>query len=406
MRGFWHGVRWLLSPFDYFRAQGAGTWRARLPGLGEVLITGDPALLAEVMGHPELVGGKAHKALRATLGEDHLIVSWGAPHRERRRVVQQALQAFPRDELIEEVTRVEVSRYPAGSAFSLHEAGHRASLRIMLQGLLGPMSLAEEAPLLSAAEAFQGAFSNPLVLFLPWLRRDLGAWSPWGRLLRRRAELVRLLVAAVPKGDCMAARLRPHLDASGYANELLALLMFGHETTAASLSWCLAHAFERPSRAARIRDGDEVYALAFVQECLRVSPPVAQLTRVATAPLNLSGWRVEEGGVVMPAIPLAHLSLGEEFWPERFLGPPPAPTSYCPFGFGNRLCPGRAVALRQLTVMLMTLLRDFRWRLVDVSTRPRRHLFLVLPQGGVRVCRENGRGVTEVSRRDCRNADG
>lgn len=380
----WHGIRWLLSPYEYFRSGRLGlTWRASLPGLGRVLVSGDPALLGEVMAHPDLVGGRAHQALRATLGEDHLIVLWGAAHRERRRVVQQALRAFPRDELIAELTRQEVER--EGRDLSLHRAGHRASLRIVLQGLLGPMDAREEAPIVRSAERFARSFSSPLLLFVPWLRRDWGGWSPWGRLLRRRRELCQLLVAAVPRGDCMAARLRAELAPESYEVELLALLMFGHETTAGSLSWCLAHALQRPECAARVCE-DEGYALAFVQECLRVSPPVAQLTRVAESALKVGEWNVAEGEVVMPAIPLAHRSLGEEFEPERFLGgDAPSPPAYCPFGFGTRLCPGRAVALRQLTVMVRTLLRDFRWRAVDVSTRPYRHLFLVLPRGEVRV---------------------
>ncbi len=386
MKALWHGWRWLRQPYRYFHQEAlkkGPTWWAPLPGLGKVLISGEPRVLETVMQEPGLSGGKAHRALRATLGEDHLIVLSGADHRERRRVFLQALRVLPKPEMIAEITRQEFSKQPLNTPFSFHDVGHKASLRIMLFWLLGDQG-AKESELLEAAESFQESFGSSLLLYLPWLRKDWGPLSPWGRLLRRRRRLVRLLLEAPRAPDSIAVALESQLSPSGLADELLALLMFGHETTAATLSWCMAHVL-----AQGVPDGGKERALAFVQESLRVCPAVGQLTRVADRDLSVGEWQVPKGTVVMPAVSLAHESLGplQEFRPERFAEGSPPLSQYCPFGFGNRLCPGRAAALQQLTTMLQTVQKEFRLLAHGPVGGPARKLFLVVPRGGVRVVR-------------------
>jgi len=336
-------------------------------------------MLAQIMHHPQLSGGKAHRALRAVLGEGHLIVMSGPEHRRRSQLLRRVLTKFSEDDQVTRICREEWSQVRPGDRFCLYQSGHRISLKVILHALLG----ADPDPeLLKLSQQFQNSFSNSLLLFLPFLRRDWGPLSPWGRLLRRRERLQHALMERLlgASADCMASRLQSGL-AEDLPNELLALLMFGHETTAATFAWCCAHL--TPERQHRIAE-DTAYCDAFVEEALRLTPAVAQLTRTADCHLRLGSWEVAAGSVVMPAIPLAHhqCSQPESFSPERFLGASLPPQQYCPFGFGSRICPGKPMALRQLRVMLQTMVREFDFEIPASVPRPQRRLFLVLPRGG------------------------
>ncbi|MBT9585941.1 cytochrome P450 [bacterium] len=386
----WDAVSWLLHPYAYFQRQARRrglTWRAWLPGLGRVLMSGDPHILEQVIHHPHLAGGIAHRALRATLGEDHLIVMSGPAHRPRSLAVRQSLTAFSSDQEMARLTRQEFDQLPLGQPFSLHKVAHQASLRIMLNGLLGAD---QESAIVKLAQQFQASFSNPLLLFLPALQQDWGPYSPWGRLLRRRRRLQEALLQQLQHApqDCIGARLAQRVAAPSLPVELMALLMFGHETTAATFAWCFA--LLQPEAVRRIRDGDTRYTLAFIEESLRLCPAVGQLTRVAQQDLSLGPWQVPRGSVVMPAIPLAQQNFPDpqRFDPERFLRTAPPANHYCPFGFGERICPGKAMALRQLVVMLETVLQNYEIRLpLGYQPRPQRKLFLVVPQAGTPALR-------------------
>lgn len=380
--GLWHGAQLLFRPYPYFR-DARVTWTAPIPGLGKVLITADAGLVSEAARHPGLVGGRAHRAMRASLGDDHLIVMSGPEHRLRSRQVRRALQAFTSDAEMVEITRQEFARSPLNRPFCLQKIAHCASLRIILKGLVGR----DDAELVQRSQAFQASFSSPLVLFVEALRRDWGPWSPWGRLLRRRARLNEALLQAARTAppDSIAARLPPQT----WEYELLPQLMFGHETTAATFAWCFAMLYPEARRL--IANGDEAFTLAYVQECMRLCPPVAQLTRVATEEVRLGRHCLRPGQVVMPAIPGLHhhhWDRSDRLEPARFLQEAPDPHRYCPFGVGERICPGKPMALRQLVVMLQTVLQGFDIHpLPGYLPRPVRQLFLMAPSQGTPVLR-------------------
>ncbi|MFN8607316.1 MAG: cytochrome P450 [Vulcanimicrobiota bacterium] len=374
----WNGYQLLTRPYDFLRKEHDG-WVA-LPGMGRVLITGDGEMVARVARHPGLEGGRAHRAMRATLGDDHLIVMSGPQHRQRSRQVRRALTSFTSDAEVAGVTREEFGRIPLGRPISLQRVAHRASLRIILRGLVGR----DDPTLIKLSQDFQASFSSPLLLFINKLRMDLGPWSPWGRLLRRRARLQAALLQAAGQApaESIACRLPAHI----WPQELLPQLMFGHETTAATFAWCFALLY--PEARTRIAGGEEAFTLAYVQECMRLCPPVTQLTRTAVEEIELGPYRLTPGTVVMPAIPALHhrrWDQPERLRPSRFLEPVD-PHRYCPFGVGERICPGKPMALRQLVVMLQTVLQNFK---LDLLNRPRpvRQLFLVVPAGGTPVVR-------------------
>jgi cytochrome P450 len=217
---------------------------------------------------------------------------------------------------------------------------------------------------------------------------------------RRRADdldgredvLSTLLLARDEDGEAMTdAELR---------DELVTLLVAGHETTATGLAWAFDLLLHDGRVLTALREslaaGDDSYLDAVVKEVLRIRPVIPAVGRVVRGtPLELDGYTIPPGVEINPSIVVAHrrgdsYPAPERFRPERFLGPG-APDTYTwiPFGGGPRRCVGASFALFEMRAVVRRVLE--RTDLAATARRPdpieRRGITLV-PKAGVRVVQE------------------
>jgi cytochrome P450 family 110 len=233
-------------------------------------------------------------------------------------------------------------------------------------------------------------FAAPLgsLLGLPLFQIDLGNWSPWGRVVRLKREIDAILFAEFARRraqgvagrddvlslllDARDERGQPMTD-SALRDELLTLLVAGHETTAASLGWVFLRLLDRPHIVQRLRDelggwsgdarqiGQLPYLDAVLKEASRLDPVIPNIGRRLRAPLRLGGQDLPAGVVVAPCIYLTHRRPDlwpepERFDPERFLAARFNPNIFFPFGGGVRRCLGAAFATYEMKVVLATVL--------------------------------------------------
>jgi len=398
------GYRWLVDPYgllDEARRRQGLTFRIRLPVLGDVLMTGDPQLIAEIVSHKDLDGGKAVTALRAVLGQRSLIMLDGKAHAARHHMIAplfrgDALQAY--DELTVRQTRAVLAGLPCGKTFSLYPVLQRITLKVMVAAMFGEASgIAGVAE--ATVERFLNSFRNPLILFSPLLRVDLGAWSPWGRAVRNRrllCDIIRQQIRHGTKsstGETILARLGGQLCEEDVVEEVLSLLLFGHDTAAATMAWAFAHIYSHRDLVERIRDEEaspEAQSLlqASIKESMRLCPVVVHLSRTATADLRLGNFEVRRGQKVIPCTYLAQHNPEvfpdpDAFRPERFLNGQRYEHAYFPFGFGDRTCVGKPFAMRQMLLILSTAVRSANLELAPgYRPAPTRRLVLIVPGNG------------------------
>jgi len=268
-----------------------------------------------------------------------------------------------------------------------------------------------------------------IVVWMPFMRRDLGPLSPWRRFLRVRAEVDALLLdeirrrRAAPDLDERDDVLSMLLQARGedgeasrggtvgrdrrgehglspsekeLRDELITLLLAGHETTATGLAW----AFERLTRNPRVMtrllesldSDDDAYLDAVAKETLRARPVVYDVARKLGAPATIKGWTVPAGAFVVPSITAVHLLRGiydraDEFRPERFLeGDQPDSYSWIPFGGGRRRCIGAAFATMEMKAVLREVLLRLDVRAAHPKPeRQRLQNVTLVPAKGARV---------------------
>jgi cytochrome P450 len=176
-------------------------------------------------------------------------------------------------------------------------------------------------------------------------------------------------------------------------DQLMTLLMAGHETTATGLAWAFDLLFQAPAKLDRLReevagDGGNDYLDAVIKETLRIRPVVPFVGRELREQAELGGYRLPPGTVVMPAIYLTHTRPDVyprpyEFRPERFLEEGPDTFGWIPFGGGTRRCIGAAFAELEMRTVLSTILR--RATLRPASDRPQRMVrrnVTLSPRGG------------------------
>ena len=347
---------------------------------GRMVFLADPALVRQVFtGDTRVfhVGGVRSRILGPLLGTHSLLLLDEDEHMRERKLMLpafhgEALRRYP--ELIEEIAEASVRSWPVGKPIALRPRMQGITLEVILRLVIG----VRDAKALARLRALLGQLldqSTTLLFLATALDRDISWFPPWANFLSIRAaadELIYREIArrrADPSGDDILALL---VQASGDSltdeelrDELMTLLIAGHETTATALAWAFERLTRHPGILARLRDGDPAYLDAVIKETLRVRPVVMEVGRDLTQDMRIGGWELPAGTRVMSSIALVqkaenHWSDPRAFRPERFLdGPGPAPYTWIPFGGGPRRCIGASFATTEMAAIIPLVLRHF-----------------------------------------------
>ncbi|MEM9808688.1 MAG: cytochrome P450, partial [Cyanobacteria bacterium P01_D01_bin.56] len=297
-----------------------------------------------------------------------------------------------------------------GQPFVARSSMQSIKIRVILRAVFGldkgerydqmQQSLAQRLDMVSSPLA-------SLLIFFPALSKDLGDWSPGHKVQQLSGKCDRLIYDEIRerrsqdisnRSDVLSLLLAARdeqgegLDDVSLRDELMTLLVAGHETTATALTWALYWIYSRPDIYQRLMDelnscdiSDPLsitrlpYLNAVCNETLRIYP-VAMLTfpRRAEQPLELMGHNIESGTLLMGCIYLIHhhpdiYKNPEEFNPDRFLENTYSPYEFIPFGNGVRRCVGAALAQMELKLVLSTILTTTSLKLMnDKPVKPQR----------------------------------
>ena len=308
--------------------------------------------------------GESWEFLRPFAGPHSILLLDGEEHLRERRLMAapfhgERMRALA--PLIEELARAELATWD-GRVLAL-ERMRKLTLEIILRVVFGARE-EEAAQLRDAVEGTLGGVrSMPRMLAMALVQRDLGPRSPWGRFriaVERFDSLLFELLArrrAAPADDSVLAMLLGQCDQDGNTttdrqlrDELVALLVGGHDSSAATLAWAFERLARHPAVMDRLREDDPAYVDAVVKEVMRVRPALTIAPRRLLEPVQIAGRSVPAGVQVAACLWLAMRR--DDLWPEasafrpeRWLqDPAPDPMSWIPFGGGVRRCAGAPFA--------------------------------------------------------------
>jgi len=395
-----------------------------VPRLGTVVCARGPELNKRVFtAKPHVLHG-GDNPLGDVLGPGSLFsLDEGAHLAERRKLLPpfhgERMRSY--EDLIEEEALREMNGWDSGEEFATIGSFNTITLRIILRAVFG----AEGPELKELQEMLPGMTKlGQWMVAAPGLARDLGPWSPGGhaeRLRKRYRTIIDSLVdehLADPgledRIDILALMLRADLangdevDRGAVAEELLTLLVAGHETTASSLAWTVERIRRHPEVLRRLQEeaatDDNAFRTAVINEVLRVRPVIGFTGRtVVEEPFELGEWRLAAGTRILTGIKAVHEDdrfhdEADRFNPERYLGKKPDTYSWVPFGGGMRRCLGAAFAQFEMDIVLRTMFRHFELdTTVDEPEHERfRGLAFAPSKGGRVVVRRRSRPLEPV----------
>jgi len=376
---------WIARPGPFMercRDRYGDAFTLRILNEGTWVMLSDPAAIKQVFtGDPKLLhAGEANGILRPILGPNSVLLLDDRPHMTQRKLLLppfhgERMKAY--GALMEAAAEAEIASWPAGRVVATRPAMQRITLEIVMRAIFGVNDAGGMDRLRTALSRVIEWTTQPsqMVLValagarnthrLPAYRGVMGELDAViaEEIGRRRAVdgleerddvLSMLLLARHEDGSPMSdAELR---------DELLTLLVAGHETTATALAWALERLARHPDAWTRLRSGDDAYLDAVIKETLRLRPVLPIVMRKLKAPMEIGGWALPEGVSATPCIYLMHRrpDIYPEplrFRPERFLEKPAGTYTWIPFGSGVRRCLGASFAQFEMTAVLRVLAR-------------------------------------------------
>ena len=385
----WQTLRWSFRPLAFMdagrRRYGDAFGVNFLGFTTPMYMLSDPAAIRALYREPShgLAPGR-NVILEPILGAQSVLLLEGADHLARRKMMLppfhgERMRAY--DETVQAAAATEIDSWPLGEPFAIHPRMQAITLEVILRAVFG----VHEGPRLDSlrerlATVLQETASPRAQLLGLATRRfnDRGPWARFEGQLREVDELMFAEIAEHRRRDDLEERtdilsmlmLAEFEDGSHMADQelrdqLMTLLLAGHETTATALAWTFDLLLRHPEVLDRLRDslaaGEEDYLRATISESLRLRPVVPLAGRRLAAPLVADDFELPAGTDVTPAIWLIHTreDIYPEpfaFRPERFLDGKPDSYAWVPFGGSVRRCLGATFAEFEMAIVLREVL--------------------------------------------------
>lgn len=384
---------WVFRPIPYMhwlRGRYGDTYRVKLLAAGEVINTADPQEIRKIFTAKadHLHAGEANVVLAPIVGDSSVLVLDEERHLRQRRLL---LPPFHGDRMrayevaMREITQAAIASWPRGEEFRLREQTQAITMDVILRvvfGITDPERTREFRDRMNGIEPqrwFKRFALMPIAHRIPKLEQRMfaefnNAIADFDALMHEEIENRRAAPDAADREDILSMLLQAR-DEDGnpmtddeLRDELVTLVVAGHETTALSLAWTFELMLRHPAVWQRVvdealtPDSSGEYVDAVVKESLRMRPIIPLVARVIKEPWSIAGYDIKPGRVVAPNIYLSHYRKAtwgdpEVFRPERFIEGQPEGSVWLPFGGGMRRCIGASFALYEMRVVIQEIAR-------------------------------------------------
>jgi cytochrome P450 family 135 len=409
-------LRWIYRPGamleDCHRRYG-DMFTLRIANEGTWVFLADPDAIKQVFtGDPRVLhAGEANVVVLPLLGHHSVLVLDEAAHMSQRKLMLppfhgERMRGY--EETMAEVAAEEIESWPAGQPYAVRPAMQRITLEVIIRTVFGVQDDARRERLRAALGTALEWGTNPrrMAMLAVLGPRRLARSNLFARVRAPADELIyeeirqrRGATDLEERDDVLSLLLQArHEDGSPMTDEelrdeLMTLLVAGHETTASSLAWAVERLVRNPRVLERLRDevtsGDDEYVDAVCKETLRLRPILALVLRRLTEPMEIGGRLLPAGVNLAPCIYLVHRRPDvypepHAFRPERFIEQPAGTYTWIPFGGGVRRCLGASFALLEMRVVLRELVSRLELRAADSQPEriARRAITLVPERGG------------------------
>jgi cytochrome P450 len=411
-------ARFVFRPIaflEHWRAELGETYRANLFGPGDVVFLSDPESIKKLFmaDRVNTIAPGRNIVLAPLLGHGSLLLQEGDEHMRRRKLMLppfhgERMRGY--ESLIAAATERAIAAWPLGTEFALHPSMQAITLDVILGAVFGVEDEERRAKLREVLVEILGASASPVAAgaVVPGVRRmppfrsipamieradellyaEIGEHRRRPDLAERDDILSMLLTARFDDGSAM--------EDSELRDQLMTLLLAGHETTATGLAWTFDLLLHHPDALARLEvelgAGEREYLDAVIEESLRVRPVVPFTGRLLHEGAELGGYDMPAGTTILVGIYLAHSRPDVypepyAFRPERMLAEgAPETYSWIPFGGGTRRCIGAAFAQMEMRIAIETILRSVTLRAASPDLeKPIRRNVTLSPANGTRV---------------------
>lgn len=432
---FLQKVQWVADPVAYMEKaarQYPDIYTAEVVGFGNTLVfVNHPEGIEKVFSNDtkEFVAiGETNKTFEPIIGEYGLVILDGNRHKRQRKLMMPSFHGkrmHSYAELMCHHSEKVFANLPINETFSASEATLDISLEVILGAVFGLSEGERYQQIKNKLLSMLHIVSSPLTasfLLFPALQKDLGAWSLWGKFVRLRKQLDDLIYAEIaerrnhPDADRIdvLSMLMEAIDEEGQAmtdkelrDELITMLLAGHETSATAMAWSLYWVHHTPHVKEKLLaeidnlgenpDPMEVFRLPYLtavcNETLRICPvSMTTFPRVVKEPVELLGHNLEPGTVIVGSLYNLHrredlYPQSNKFRPERFSERQYSQYELFSFGGGARRCVGEAFAMFEMKLVLTTILSKYQLELADNKPEKlQRHgAFNLAPANGVKM---------------------